>query len=443
MELQVPWLRHERRHVGEVEVADGLLRSVARHPEWCNGPLTLLVRLHTHPLAVVEIERIEDPARDFPAFVEAAAGVAVRAHLAADGIPPPDGLDLWHGVGAVREPSCVSTRQTVVELAPSLSVVVATRNRTTELARCLDSILATEYPAFEVVVVDNDPTDTATRDLVRDRYPAAAVHYVREDQRGLAAAHNAGLAAAGGEIVAFTDDDVVVDRHWLAELVVPFVTHPNVGAATGLIMPAELDTPTQVLLDTHGGYAKGFVPTLRDLGENRPDDPLFPFAAGQLGSGANMAFSAEYLRDVGGFDPATGTGTLARGGDDLLAFFRLVMDGQTLAYRPGALVWHYHHRDPEAVRRQVYGYGVGLGAYLASAALHQPRAVLGMLRRIPAGIAYSRRSRDEGGQRPANWPEELARLERRGRLVGPAAYMASRASIWRRRMGQTPARQQR
>ena len=87
-----------------------------------------------------------------------------------------------------------------------------------------------------------------------------------------------------------------------------------------------------------------------------------------------MAFRTDWLRTNGGFDPATGAGTPARGGDDLDAFLRVVLDGRTLVYEPAAIVRHYHRRDYASLRRQAYGYGVGLGAYLVGGGTPRIRA---------------------------------------------------------------------
>ena len=109
-----------------------------------------------------------------------------------------------------------------------------------------------------------------------------------------------------GEIVAFTDDDVIADRYWLTEIARAFEIDVNVACVTGLIMAAELQTHAQVLLESHGGLGKGFEQRVVDLGNHRPANPLFPFTAGQLGSGANMSFRRDRLRELGGSDPAVG-----------------------------------------------------------------------------------------------------------------------------------------
>ena len=372
------------------------------------------------------------PEQAWPAMITATLGHALAAHLAADEIGDCDaqGSALWQG-WETRFPPCLAARRAATRIGTPATVVVATRERPESLVRCLHSLLRLQYPDFEIVVVDNDPETDRTREAVL-RVPARAgrLRYVRAERRGLAAAHNRGLEVARGEVVAFTDDDVVVDRHWLAELVAPFVVEQGVAGAAGLIVPAELETRAQVLLETHGRYDKGYEPRLFDLDLHHPGNMLFPFNAGSLGSGANMAFDAAFLRRIGGFDPALGAGTPARGGDDLAALFQVVSSGRAVAYRPGAIVWHHHRRDLASVRNQAYGYAIGLGAYLTSIVADDPAAVAHLLRRVPAGLSLLRAR--QHGRVSAHWPADIKRLERRGMLMGPFAYLASRArGMWR------------
>ncbi len=412
--------------VTEVELTDGL-RSLRRDGPPSSHRLALvLVRLHSHPLGLVVLDLLDDaPARQWTAEVLNRLGSAIDFHLASDRCCTSP-VDLWNGWADAQSP-CLEARRAAVATAPTVSVIVATRERPELLARCLQSLCDLEYPDFEIVVVDNAPSSDRTREVVSALgTPKLPVRYLREDRRGLAAAHNAGLDHARGSIVAFTDDDVLVDRHWLSEVVAPFVTDARVGAVTGLIVPAELDTEAQLLLEAHGRYIKGYEPRAFDLHHNRPADPLFPFTAGTMGAGANMAFDTGFLRSLRGFDAALGTGTIARGGDDLVAFFRVVMSGRTVAYRPAAIVWHRHRRDPESVRRQTYDYAVGLGAYLTSAIVHHPRAFAGLLRRLPAGASLQRKH--DADRRSALWSSSLQRLSHRGLITGPFAYAASRCS---------------
>ncbi|MCU1427028.1 MAG: glycosyl transferase family 2 [Actinomycetia bacterium] len=311
---------------------------------------------------------------------------------------------------------------------PPVTVVVATRDRPEALRRCVDSILASDYPDFDVLIVDNAPDSIATQRVVSDVYgPGQRVRYVREDTPGLACAHNRALLDVHTPIVAFTDDDVVVDQDWLSQLVAGFGIAPDVGCVTGMIFPLEIETPAQELVERSVGFNKGLERRLWRLGGAGVTDPLFPYAAGKFGSGANMAFRTDVLRSMGGFDPALGTGTRARGGDDLAAFFDVVSSGHALVYEPAAVVFHAHRRDEDGLMRQAFGYGAGLTAYLTKTVVNRPRRVYEIASRVPAGVWYAfARGSEKNARLPDAYPHALVVRERVGMLAGPALYMWSR-----------------
>jgi glycosyltransferase involved in cell wall biosynthesis len=310
---------------------------------------------------------------------------------------------------------------------PHVTVVVATRDRPEDLRRCVDSVLASNYPSFDVLVVDNAPASIATQRVVADTYGAGQpVQYVREATPGLACAHNRALLETTGPIVAFTDDDVLVDPDWIANLVAGFGVAPDVACVTGMIFPLEIETPAQDLVERSIGFNKGFEQRLFRLGGPH-DDLLFPYAAGRFGSGANMAFRTDVLSALGGFDPALGTGTKARGGDDLAAFFDVVASGHALVYEPAAVIFHAHRRDDSALARQAFGYGAGLTAYLTKTLVDRPARVLDLAARVPAGLRYAfSRTSPKNARLPVEYPTALVRRERAGMLAGPALYWRSR-----------------
>jgi GT2 family glycosyltransferase len=355
-----------------------------------------------------------------------ALGTQILDHLRRDDVEAGDPDRLAEEPGGARPP-CLRRQDEVLACPPSASVVVATRDRPDRLARCLDSLLRLEYGNFQVLVVDNRPSTDATATLVRDRYGSdGPVRLVREERPGLAAAHNRGLAEVEGEIIAFTDDDVTVDRRWLAAIATAFDTDKSVGCVTGLIMPLELDTEAQLLAEHWWGYSKGFTRCVFDIDGKRPSDALFPYDAGRFGSGANMAFRATDLRALGGFDPVMGVGTRARGGDDLDAFSRVVRSGASLVYEPDAIVYHQHHRDYEALRRQALGYGVGLTAYLTNLVIKEPRVLPDLVRRVPAGLRQAAARSGRALDNDRRTRRELLAIEALGMLWGPAALLRSR-----------------
>ncbi|MET7455993.1 glycosyltransferase [Streptomyces sp. NPDC005574] len=392
----------------------------AAEPVPPEGRVRVLVRLHGVPLGMVSATAASGP-EDLWRAVELAArrslAGTIARHLATDEAAAQDGdRDEW---------PCQARRRRTLRQAPAISVIVATHDRPELLRRCLSSLLRSPYPAFEVIVVDNAPADDAARFLVRETF-RQRVRYVREPVAGLARAHNRGLAQARGAVVAFTDDDTLVDPQWLSVLAETFAQSASIGCVTGLIVPAELETPAQTALARQGGFGKGYTSCAWSLSDP-PPDPLFPFTAGRFGSGANMAFRTAVLRSLGGFDTATGAGTPARGGDDLLAFFEVLATGHTLAYQPSALVWHRHRRTPDAVAAQAFGYGAGLGAYLTAAVVTHPRMLPALLRRLPGGIRHmAARSRDRSADPEAGWSARLALVEARGTAYGPYGYLRGR-----------------
>lgn len=312
-----------------------------------------------------------------------------------------------------------------------VTVVIPTRERPERLAACLETLLAQEQPAAAIVVVDNAPSTARTRELVRslqERSPQ--LRYEREPRPGQAWARNGGLMAAETPIVAFVDDDVLVDPGWLAATAAAFGAAENVGCVTGMILPAELDTEAQQLLEAYGGFAKGFERRIFSIESAGPsDDPLFPYTTGAVGSGASMAFDRELLLGFGGFETALASGAAPCGGEELSAFLRVLKRGRAIVYEPSAIVWHFHPREWHQLRRQVRGYGIGLGAYLTSCVFDDPRTLLEFARRSRPALRHFLSSGSErNAHRSREYPRSLVVAEALGLLVGPLAYLRGRTT---------------
>lgn len=311
--------------------------------------------------------------------------------------------------------------------APHVSVVIATRDRAESLKRCLESLMAQTYDNMDIVVVDNAPSSSETETLIAEAYEKTGkVTYVREDIPGLGRAHNSGFAAASGEVIAFTDDDVLVDSAWVASIAANFASSDRIGCVTGLILPAELQTRAQLWTERHGGFGKGLHRKVYDAGQSPAENPLFPYTAGAFGSGANMAFRRETLVKMGGFDNALGAGTLAKGGDDLAAFVAAIQAGYQLVYEPGAMVWHFHRRQEGGMRRQAFGYGFGLGAYLTKQIVDDPERLIFFVRKFPAAVRHIASPKsDKMARLPDDYPRWFVWSERLGILMGAPGYLRS------------------
>jgi O-antigen biosynthesis protein len=315
----------------------------------------------------------------------------------------------------------------------TVSVVIPTCGNTVDLGRALRSVFATGYEPLEVVVVENRPPDLAAKRLVEE-YSSHPVLYAEERRRGASWARNTGLTLSRGEIVAFIDDDVVVEPGWIENAVSAFAEDGGIACVAGRILPLSTEGEIRRRFDEFSAFDKGEQQRLFRLPESRIEEPLFPYTAGHVGSGANILIRREAALAVRGFDPALGTPTV--GGEDLDLFIRLVRAGKTILYDPSVIVLHDHPDSLTDLRRHAYRYGKGLTALLSKHFLRGPER-LHLLRAIPAGIGYlldpnSRKNR----QKSSNYPKSLDLLEYLGMLLGPFAYAASLAQFARvRRSG--------
>jgi glycosyltransferase involved in cell wall biosynthesis len=425
----------------EVEIGAALPRLVPGTGEGGRryGSALCLVRLHGQPLGMIEIELPAeglDPTA-LASRIEQELAAAIDDHVRADGMRRQmlgaSGLD-----GPEPAP-CQQARREFLARAPMISVVIPTRDRPQRAAEAIASVLACDYPAdrFEVILVDNRP------DAANDTAGAAAgtlsdqrVRILHEPVPGGANARNTGLAHARSEIVAFTDDDVIADRDWLLTIARGFDGAPGVGAVSGLVAPLEMETQAQVWFEGYARFSGRFHRRAYDLGPNRPDDdPLFPFDIGVLGTGANMAFRVEALRQAGALDPSFNTKALPNG-TDVEALLRVMLRGWTIVHDPGAIVQHAHQREYHQLERRVYGYGLGLTAVLTKSLLHNPRLVPELIRKLPRGLAFALSPGSaKNADKKDDFPAELTRLELRGMVRGPLAYARGRREAKRAHRG--------
>jgi GT2 family glycosyltransferase len=251
---------------------------------------------------------------------------------------------------------------------PSLSVAVCTRNRAGSLKRCLDSLLPLqEKQGFEILVIDNAPPDDATARLVQ---LFSGTRYVLEPRPGLDFARNRAWREATGDLIAYLDDDVVVDPRWLEGLQRAFAENPDAAAFTGLVMPLRLDTTAQVLFEKRKGFRRGF--DQQRFNREVPGNPLYPCGAGIFGAGCNMAIRRDVLGKIGGFDEALDTGAPLPGGGDLDIFYRIIRSGYVLVYEPGYMVFHDHRESESELRRQYYTWGLGFMAFVEKSYRNDP-----------------------------------------------------------------------
>jgi len=232
-----------------------------------------------------------------------------------------------------------------------ISVLICTRNRAPSLDRALgrfyEQRFAGDY-SYELIIVDNASTDE-TREVI-GRFAALRPETTRllsEGRRGLSYARNTAVAAASGDCIVFTDDDVLVSEDWLDEIHREFSADPGLRILSGKVLLAN-ERSQRVALRAYD------------------ERQYFTFPdGGNFVMGANMAFRRDLFDRVGMFDVRLGAGRFFAGADEVELTYRGLKAGFRMLYAPNVLVYHDHDRFTlEQACRLEYGYSKGCAAYL-------------------------------------------------------------------------------
>ena len=268
----------------------------------------------------------------------------------------------------------------------AVSVVVCTMDRPEALARCLDALRACTPPPAQIVVVDQGARPAAPGE----------VEYVHMTERGVSRGRNRGARAARHELLAFTDDDCVPAPDWIGALVRGF--EEGVDGVTGRVLP----------LPGEGVAVSSRTSTERRTFTGPRQTPW------DIGTGGNLALRRSAFEAVGGFDEALGPGTQARAAEDVDLLYRLANAGYTILYEPAAVVYH----ELKSRRARVggrYGYGLGLGAFLARHAASGDGHARKLRRRYAAALA---RRAASGLRHGDGWPAVEGALTLAGIIAG-------------------------
>ena len=163
---------------------------------------------------------------------------------------------------------------------PFVSVIVAAYNAESTICQCLESLLALEYPDYEIIVADNDSQD-GTAPLIR-QYP---VRYLLERKKGWPAARNRAFAASRASIVANIDADCFAERRWLRTLV-DALREPGVGGVVGRTRVEEGRTLTEQFYASMDPFNI----------ESKLNAPVVPWGGG------NNAYRKVVMDTLGGYD---------------------------------------------------------------------------------------------------------------------------------------------
>jgi glycosyltransferase involved in cell wall biosynthesis len=215
---------------------------------------------------------------------------------------------------------------------PTVSVIVCSYNGARTLAACLNSLGKLNYPAYEIILVDDGSADDTA--YVAAQFPQ--VRYIHQSNHGLSHARNTGAAAAKGEVLAYTDSDCMADADWLYYLIGTLVSGDYAGVGGPNITPP----------------AENWIQACVAAAPGGPNHVLLTDIVAEHIPGCNMAFYRWAFEGVGGFDTE-----YRKAGDDVDFCWRIQQGGWVIAFSPTAIVWHYRRFTLRAFLRQQDGYG--------------------------------------------------------------------------------------
>jgi len=211
----------------------------------------------------------------------------------------------------------------------------------------MESLVIPEAVTWELIVVDNNSDDDTRMTIEEFKHKSVLpIKYLFEKNQGKSYALNAGIQAAEGDIVAFTDDDCIVDDRWLASMVREFQFDPSLSMLGGRVeLYDKRDRPVSIR-------------TFRDRIKLTSTAQLF-----SLIPGCNMAVRRTIFVNVGKFDVRFGPGT-AIVVDDVDFIFRAFKQGLKIVYSPDVLLYHNHgRRTDEQVKALDRSYVIGRGGF--------------------------------------------------------------------------------
>lgn len=228
------------------------------------------------------------------------------------------------------------------------SVVICTRNRADKIATAVGSVLALDYPDFDLTVIDQSTSDD-TRLALAGHLDDSRLNYLHFTEPGLSRAYNNGIRNSTGEFIAFTDDDCIVPPDWLRKIVDAFTAEPDGDLLYGQVLPYETGEGYNLtpLLE---------IPAAQRIGKR--DDRYKVF-----GMGANFAARRRLFDRIGYFDEILGGGAPLKSAQDYDISYRTFQGGSVILLRPEVTIRHDGRRETTDWPSLLLGYGHGDGAF--------------------------------------------------------------------------------
>jgi len=222
--------------------------------------------------------------------------------------------------------------------SPFVSIIVPAYNCEKTISKCLNSLLALDYPQYEVIIVDDGSTDSTPK-ILKDYDDKIII--IQTKNLGPSHARNIAVKQSKGEYVAFTDSDCIVDKNWLMELFKGFGDEKVVGVGGDQLSPEdeiEFGKDVQTFMKAVG-FVSDYLKTHKKIIETKHNPTC------------NVMYKKNVLLEVGLFDENLWPG------EDVEIDLKIKKIGYKLYYNPDAIVYHYRPQNIESFSKMMKRYG--------------------------------------------------------------------------------------
>lgn len=231
----------------------------------------------------------------------------------------------------------------------TISVVIPTYKRSLVVLDCLESLSQSSFQQFDVIIVEQCGNGELEKHLQSHKYPFP-VKLITLQSRGASQAKNVGVRVSQSSLIAFTDDDCIVDGHWLSHIQATFKKYRNIVGVFGQMLPYQPELHSNEICPS----------VFQKQSEVLITKPLPHWK--YIGFGNNMAFRKDTLLNIGGFRLWLGPGSLGHSAEDAEISLRLLIKGYRLVYNPKAIVYHNRWLSQKEARTQNLSYALAESA---------------------------------------------------------------------------------
>jgi len=222
-------------------------------------------------------------------------------------------------------------------------VFVCTHNRPKELLGVIKS-LKEARGNFNIFVIDSSDNPLKKQQTIGCKY------LYKKGMKPLSEKRNLAIKISKAKYIAFTDDDCIVDKNWVVELLGGFQESGKIACCTGLTLPYK----NYINSEYEKRYSFSKIGKEKKLIKKKLFVNLW-----RLGHGNNMILRRDIFSKIGLYDVNLGVGTQGLAGEDTDMFYRILKAGYYLFYDPGAIVYHKHLIKDSEIEKTAYRNGFG------------------------------------------------------------------------------------